>query len=362
MALVKPHRSLRAGKRGRKTVIWGPLLDRNPYRWLRGIFPWTGTYKPQGTPASTNLYPEVKVIEHSGGETPPPPPRKIWTFNITMGPQLALQENQTKPTSTKALTRYEAVMLPLMEDIKASPHTWQKFKEAAELTKDAIMEELINIYEMPKHALEGVPVAYKAAKKHFKKLRSAWTDFKLAQAQELVGDVPPLHERRLYDEQTGESGKPVKRRMDNANSTNFGEIDGELGKMPLLDDRETTARMGYHFRPMVEKVKDCFTLFSKYEPPQVNPDLYYELALEALFLPRSHKLLIQLKQKARRWVQEYDMRKHTREQQYVMVAKAVTAAFFIHPQEELLVDLIKRNRAAMKQHEKFWKTQFAEVP
>lgn len=266
---------------------------------------------------------------------------------------------KTEPTSTQAPNKFAA----FIEEIKAWPQRWETFKEVTRMQGDTLTEELINIIEVPQVCLEeGVPVVSKIAKRRLRKLIRAWHDYKSRQLQELVGDVPPLHERRLFDEQTGEDGKPVKRRMDNANSTNYGEIDGDLGKMPLLDDKEQPARMGYHFRPLVEKFKDNFKIFSKYEPPGVNPDLYYELALEALFLPRSHRLLVQLKQKARRWVKEYDLRKLTREQQYLMVAKSVAAAFFIHPEEEKLRDKIERNLTAMRQHEKFWKVKLGEGP
>lgn len=114
--------------------------------------------------------------------------------------------------------------------------------------------------------------------------------------------------------------------------------------------------MGTRYRPLLEKTKDLVPLWKyyKYEAPTVEADLYAELQLEALFQERSYGLLLHLKQRARRYLQKYDMRLYTRYEQRDMIAYACAMAMTVDDVEERCLSLVKRNRPAMKQHAQYW--------
>lgn len=67
---------------------------------------------------------------------------------------------------------------------------------------------------------------------------------------------------------------------------------------------------------------------------KTDNDLLYHLKLEAAFCPREPLLLLQLKQKAKRFLGDYDMSKYTMKEIYDMVADAVTKAYLVGPDEE----------------------------
>nr|QTJ63616.1 hypothetical protein [Phasmatodean tombus-related virus] len=66
----------------------------------------------------------------------------------------------------------------------------------------------------------------------------------------------------------------------------------------------------------------------------VDQELGYLLLLEALFLPRTPRLLLQLKLKAKQAMRKYDFSAYTRKEQLELVSEAITFAMQISPQEE----------------------------
>lgn len=154
----------------------------------------------------------------------------------------------------------------------------------------------------------------------------------------------------------------VTRAIDNANTQNIsGKFDKEVQSRPLYCKNTHVPEMGTRFRPFWEKCKDKvpFYQYYKYEAPEVEADLYGELRLEALFQERSHDLLLHLKNRARRFLQKYDMRNYTRQEQKDVIAFSCAMAMTIDTVEEKCKSLIERNSNAMRQHAKFWrKTHF----
>lgn len=166
--------------------------------------------------------------------------------------------------------------------------------------------------------------------------------------------VPSVREDVL-EVKFGSEEAEFSRKIDNAKTENMGgEIDKEVQGLPLYVSNTEVPKMGYRFRPYWEKLKDLVFPFSKYVHPEVETDLYNELVLEALFQKRSHQLLLHLKQKGIRFMQRFDKRLFTREELKDMIARASLCAMFVTPEEEKLVELLRRNQPAMRQHSKFW--------
>lgn len=65
-------------------------------------------------------------------------------------------------------------------------------------------------------------------------------------------------------------------------------------------------------------------------------DLVYALKMEAAFIPRSISLLTQLKQKARKWLNNWDLSNYTSEAIYKMTMNAIAQAMLVD-QEEMKV-------------------------
>lgn len=63
-------------------------------------------------------------------------------------------------------------------------------------------------------------------------------------------------------------------------------------------------------------------------------DLVYALKFEAAFIPRSANLLLQLKQKARKWLKGWDLSNYTSKEIYDMAMNAVGQAMLVDPKEE----------------------------
>lgn len=143
-----------------------------------------------------------------------------------------------------------------------------------------------------------------------------------------------------------EDGSVLKRGLVNARTLKQGDEDEEVQKLPVFVTDEIDAPMGYGYRPFVEK-KFKFYKRVKYKPLPVDNDLYYELALEALFQVRSHKLLLMLKSKAMRILNGYDCRRLTSEEKYYHVLNAAAMAYLVHPSERIAKNLIKRNIVAI---------------
>nr|WKV33724.1 MAG: RNA-dependent RNA polymerase [Riboviria sp.] len=168
--------------------------------------------------------------------------------------------------------------------------------------------------------------------------------------------TPPV-QQDVFKEVHGEGKGKFSRNIDNSKTFNVsGPSDKKVQELPSLVPNEYKPNMGYRFRPKWEQFKDSvpFLYWEKYEPLDVEADLYGVLRLEAVFQRRSHSLVLQLKQKAHRYLQQRDLRLYTRVQQYEMVTRAVTMAMLVDPLEERCVALIKRNTSAMTQHGKFW--------
>lgn len=149
-----------------------------------------------------------------------------------------------------------------------------------------------------------------------------------------------------------------QRGIDNARTNNYsGSFDKEVCSKPLYKSNKHVAEMGTRYRPLVERTKDLvpFWKFYKYIAPEVEADLEAELRLEALFQERSHSLALHLKQRARRYLQKFDMRLFTREEQRQMIAYACSIAMTVDSVEEKCKSIVSRNKQAMKQSNKFWK-------
>lgn len=144
-----------------------------------------------------------------------------------------------------------------------------------------------------------------------------------------------------------ENGSVLPRNLVNSRTVKQGQQDEEIQKLPVFITDEIDAPMGYGYRPFIEK-KLKFWHRVKYEPLPVDVDLYYELALEALFQVRSHKLLLMLKSKAMRILNGYDCRRLTAEEKYYHVLNAAAMAYLVHPSERVAKNLIKRNMVAIK--------------
>lgn len=67
-----------------------------------------------------------------------------------------------------------------------------------------------------------------------------------------------------------------------------------------------------------------------------DADLLYELKLEAFGVPRTPLLIQQLKQKAKRFIAQWDMSLYTTEQVYQMIARSIAQAMMIDKEEERL--------------------------
>lgn len=145
------------------------------------------------------------------------------------------------------------------------------------------------------------------------------------------------------------------RKIDNANSGHVGgEFDREVQELPLFVNNVAYKSIGRRFRPTVEKLKDkvpfgkyLFGNYYDFEGMHVDADLLGELKLEAAFQVRSHALLLHLKQRARRHLQRFDMRCHTRMEIREMVVNAVTCAMIIDDTEAKAVELMWRTRKDM---------------
>lgn len=104
--------------------------------------------------------------------------------------------------------------------------------------------------------------------------------------------------------------------------------DPEVERLPLFIEEPCRCRLGV-------------------EPPQVFPchrrkllrwfntdaDLVYALKMEAAFQPRTTSLLLQLKQKARKFLAGWDMSAYSSQQQYEMAMKAIGQAMLISTEE-----------------------------
>lgn len=102
------------------------------------------------------------------------------------------------------------------------------------------------------------------------------------------------------------------------------------------DDSECMSKTLFRFdrasvKYQVPKVR-CFPCQRKIE--DVDRDLLNELRLEVAFLPRSPLLLLQLKYKARKYLDQFDLSLYTMEDRYNMIMRAVTAAFLISEEED----------------------------
>lgn len=97
------------------------------------------------------------------------------------------------------------------------------------------------------------------------------------------------------------------------------------------------------------------SLFKNLSYGDVDEDLLAELWLEAAFQPRSPRLLIQLKNKAKRFMADWDTSLYTRMQCVEMALKAVGAAMTISPFEEEVRQLLMQPviNKLMLDHEKF---------
>jgi hypothetical protein len=73
---------------------------------------------------------------------------------------------------------------------------------------------------------------------------------------------------------------------------------------------------------------------------QTDRDLVSELKMEAAFLPRTPQLAMQLKQRARKWMAQFDCSLLTLDQQYKLVVRAVGAAMLISQEEEKVRTLL----------------------
>lgn len=148
-----------------------------------------------------------------------------------------------------------------------------------------------------------------------------------------------------------QDGNRVYRKIDNANTYSFGEYDPTgVQQLPVLSPELVRWQMGTGFRPAIEKMKFWKNWKQPYKAPLVQPDLAGQLMVEALFVPRSHKLLMLLKQRARKLLSQYDCRLFSHYQQYKIIAEACLSAMVIQPVEDQAVNLLNRNREAWKQH------------
>lgn len=99
------------------------------------------------------------------------------------------------------------------------------------------------------------------------------------------------------------------------------------------------------------------SLFSRVNYGEVDEDLLAELWMEAAFQPRSPRLMIQLKNKAKRFMADWDTSLYSRMECMEMALKAVGAAMTISPIEEQVRQLLLDPEAnkLMLDHEKMCK-------
>lgn len=104
--------------------------------------------------------------------------------------------------------------------------------------------------------------------------------------------------------------------------------DPEVERLPLFIEEPTPCRLGV-------------------EPPTIFPchrrkllrwfntdvDLVYALKMEAAFQPRTQTLLLQLKQKARKFLAGFDMSAYSTKEQYEMAMKAIGQAMLVSTEE-----------------------------
>lgn len=102
----------------------------------------------------------------------------------------------------------------------------------------------------------------------------------------------------------------------------------ELDKLPMFVYEPRVAKEA-RTRPLTP----C-TRSERIRALESDVDLVYALKLEAAFVPRSVSLMLQLKQKAKKWLGNWDLSAYTSEQVYRMVVGAVGQAMLVDQAEE----------------------------
>lgn len=87
------------------------------------------------------------------------------------------------------------------------------------------------------------------------------------------------------------------------------------------------------------------------------------LKLEAAFVPRTTSLLLQLKNKARRYLDQFDLSIYTSEQVYEFITRAVGVAMLISPEEERVRALLNHpmENKARHYHQQFFRDGILEL-
>lgn len=134
------------------------------------------------------------------------------------------------------------------------------------------------------------------------------------------------------------------------------EMDIYAGKLWLPGKVPESIQSRPFFRPHNIKIKhQSHSFISQYfarKTPEADENLIAYLHQEAMFLPRTPALALMLKEKARRWIEEFDTTKITRQQQTDIIGNAVNAAMlptkheidFVHAQENII------NRITVHRH------------
>lgn len=116
-----------------------------------------------------------------------------------------------------------------------------------------------------------------------------------------------------------------------------------LNRLPL-DEGDKLPMFAYEAKkptlaPIIPRTGPCNrrALLAKFE---TDADLVYALKMEAAFQQRSVSLLLQLKQKARKWLAAWDLSAYTSQEIYEMAMKAVGQAMLVDEWEERIRALL----------------------